>query len=312
MRTLGKTGLRVSDVGFGAWQLGSSAAWGTTMSDAAACELVHRAIERGCNLFDTAPNYGNTNSEQMLGKALIGRRDQVVLVSKFGHMPGGGEDFSEAWMWESLHDSLKRLQTDYLDVFLLHSPPVEFQNGSHPIWDALRRAQAQGKIRFYGASVDFADPMRTVLDTSDAQVLEILFNALHQDPRKAFDRVRKHQVGILTKVPLDSGWLTGKYGRTSCFSGVRDRWTEAEINQRAELVDRLSWLTADGVSLTQKAIGYLLAYPEVSSVIPGCRSVEQLETNLQAAHHVLSLADREKLEQFWDEFTDDGKNLLPW
>ncbi|HEY5621232.1 MAG TPA: aldo/keto reductase [Pontiella sp.] len=311
MRDLGQTGLKVSEVGFGAWQLGGSAAWGA-MSDSAACGLVHRALDLGCNLFDTAPNYGSTNSERLLGAALEGRRDGIVLVSKFGHIPGGGERFDEEWMWESLHDSLKRLRTDYLDALLLHSPPAAFQNGSHPIWEAMRRAQEQGKIRFYGASVDFADSVRTVLDTSDAQIIEILFNILHQDPRRAFDRVRETGVGVLTKVPLDSGWLSGKYSADSRFDGVRERWSEEEIRQRADLIEQLSWLTRNGGVLSQKAIGYLLSYPEVSSVIPGSRSVQQLELNQQSVHHVLSVDDREKLERFWDEFTEGGKDLLPW
>ncbi len=176
----------------------------------------------------------------------------------------------------------------------------------------MRQAQTEGKIRFYGASVDFAEAMQTVLDTSDAHVLEILFNILHQDTRRAFKSVREQNVGILTKVPLDSGWLTGKYRSDSRFTGVRDRWTDEQIRQRADLVDQLSWLTEKGVPLTQKAIGYLLAYPEVSSVIPGIRSLEQLEINQAAAQHVLTVDERKKLELFWDDFTNDGENLLPW
>ncbi|MBC8207337.1 MAG: aldo/keto reductase [Kiritimatiellales bacterium] len=311
MRRLGRTGLMVSDVGFGAWQLGGSEAWGA-MSDATACGLIHKALDLSCNLFDTAPNYGNTNSERLLGEALAGKRDQAVLVSKFGHVPGEGENFSAEAMWKSLHDSLKRLKTDWLDVFLLHSPPPEFLNGSHPIWDAMRRARDEGKIRFFGASVDVASEIRTVLDTSDAQVLEILFNVFHQDARLAFSQVREKQTGILTKVPLDSGWLTGKYSADSQFTGVRARWTEEQIRHRAKLVGQLDWLTTDGVPLSQKAIGYLLAYPEVSSVIPGCRSIEQMESNLQSARHVLSETDRARLERFWEEFTGGGSNPLPW
>jgi aryl-alcohol dehydrogenase-like predicted oxidoreductase len=311
MRELGITGIQVSEVGFGAWQLGSSEAWGP-MSDNEAVSLVHRALDLGCNLFDTAPNYAATNSERLLGKSLAGRRNNAVLVSKFGHRPDGGADFSEEWMWQSLHGSLNRLQTDCIDVLLLHSPPAECHNGSHPIWDATRKAQAQGKIRFYGASVDFADAMHTILDTSDAQVLEILFNILQQDTRRAFQSVREKQAGILTKVPLDSGWLSGKYRGDSRFTGVRTRWTEEQIRQRAALVDELNWLTRDGTPLTQKAIGYLLSYPEVTSVIPGSRSLEQLEINMDAGRHVLDPDARLKLEQFWDAFTDNGKNLLPW
>jgi aryl-alcohol dehydrogenase-like predicted oxidoreductase len=311
MRRLGKTELNVSEIGYGTWQLGTSNFWGT-MEDKEAHALVHGALDMGCNLFDTAPNYADTNSERLLGEALKGRRGDVVLVSKFGHVPGGDADFSEDWMWQSLHDSLKRLKTDYLDVFLLHSPPPEYQNGSNPIWDAMRKARDQGKIRFYGASLDYADPMRECLETSDAQVLEVLFNILHQDARRAFDLVQRDDVGILTKVPLDSGWLSGKYNAQSRFTGVRNRWSTAEIRQRSDLIDQLDWLTEDGSLLSEKALSYLLAYPEVGSVIPGARSMVQLQANLQATATTLSIQDKARLESFWDDFTDGGKNLLPW
>lgn len=310
-RRLGKTELEVSEVGYGTWQLGTSDFWGE-MTDQEAHALVHCALEMGCTLFDTAPNYADTNSERLLGEALQGRRDDVVLASKFGHVPGGDADFSEEWMWTSLHDSLKRLQTDYLDIFLLHSPPPECRNGAHPIWNAMRKARDQGKIRFYGASVDYAHEMRECLETSDAQVLEVLFNILHQDARRAFDIVRRDDVGILTKVPLDSGWLSGKYNAQSTFTGVRARWTPEQVRQRAGLVDQLDWLTEDGTSLPQKSLAYLLSYPEVGSVIPGSRSQAQLLSNLGVSPLELSFQERSTLESFWDGFTSNGNTLLPW
>lgn len=310
-RRLGKTELQVSEIGYGAWQLGTSDVWGA-MSDREALALVRKALDLGCNLFDTAPNYANTHSERLLGKALQGVRDDVVLVTKFGHSHDREADFSEEWMWASLHDSLARLQTDYVDVFLLHSPPPDCQNGAHPVWDAMRRAQEQGKIRFYGASLDDASEIRTCLESSDAQVLEVLFNILHQDCRRAFDRVRLDDVGLIAKVPLDSGWLSGKYDARSRFTGVRSRWAPAEIQQRADLVNQLAWLTEDGTPLPQKALAFLLAYPEVASVIPGVRSQAQLQANLAAAGQSLTRQDRHKLESFWDGFTDDGTQLLPW
>jgi aryl-alcohol dehydrogenase-like predicted oxidoreductase len=310
-RRLGKTELQVSDVGYGTWQLGTSDFWGM-MTDAEAHALVHCALNLGCNLFDTAPNYADTNSERLLGEALKGRRNEVVLVSKFGHMPGGDADFSEEWMWTSLHDSLTRLQTDYLDVFMLHSPPPECQNGNHPIWDAMRKARDQGKIRFYGASLDYAPQIHECLETSDAQVLEVLFNILHQDARRAFDLVQKKDVGILTKVPLDSGWLSGKYNAQSTFTGVRARWTTEQIQQRAELIDQLKWLKEDRSSLAQKALAFLLSYPEVGSVIPGARSISQLQENFSVSGQQLSDNARKKLECFWNDVTKGAVHLLPW
>ena len=310
-RRLGRTELQVSEVGFGAWQLGNDDSWGG-MSDTAAHELVAKAIEGGINLFDTAPNYAKTNSERLLGEALQGKRDQIVLVSKFGHRPDGASDFSADGFWQSLHASLDRLKTDHLDVMLVHSPPAYVLNGGHEIWGAMQQARDQGKIRFYGASIDFANEVQETLDTTDAQVLEVLFNVLHQDVRLAFDRVRRDDVGIIVKVPLDSGWLSGRFDAQSQFEGIRARWSQDDIRQRAELIGRLQWLTADGQPLAKKALAYLLSYQEVSCVIPGVRSLNQLQTNLLAAGTRLNPDEREKLEQFWDDFTHQGRDLLPW
>lgn len=310
-RRLGKTELKVSDIGFGAWQLGNNDQWGG-MDDTTAHQLVAEALDRGCNLFDTAPNYAKTNSERLLGETLRGVRQEVVLVSKFGHKPEGGTDYSAEAFQESLHGSLERLKTDYLDVVLVHSPPLEVLNGQHPIWQAMKKAQTEGKVRFYGASTDYAFEVRETLETTDAQVLELLFNVLHQDVRLAFDQVRANDVGVITKVPLDSGWLGGKYKAQTVFDGVRKRWSQADVEQRAALVEQLAWLPTADRNLAQQSLAYLLSYDEVSSVIPGIRSQAQLDANFGATGQRLSAADRARLETFWDGFTDKGTHLLPW
>ncbi|EAR09180.1 aldo/keto reductase [Reinekea blandensis] len=311
-RRLGQTGLEVSEVAFGAWQLGNYDQWGG-MTDADALNLVAAARDRGCNLFDTAPNYAKTNSERLLGQALKGQRDQVVIVSKFGHRPKDGAlDFSAEWFWESLHQSLERLQTDHLDVMLAHSPPLEVLNGNHEIWPAMREAQKQGKIRFYGASTDYSHEVNEVLDTTDAQVLELLFNVLHQDVRRSFDKVREKDVGVITKVPLDSGWLSGKYTASSTFDGVRARWSADDIAARAKAVETVKTIVGDSAPLAQQALAYLLSYNEVTAVIPGIRSMAQLDSNFAAVGTRLSDDVKAQLEAFWNELTDNGQSLLPW
>ena len=111
---------------------------------------------------------------------------------------------------------------------------------------------------------------------------------------------------------LDSGWLTGRFDGSSRFEGIRARWSPEQIAQRAELVTRIRWLVADGSELAHKAIAYLLSYDEVSCVIPGIRTPEQLQSNLAATNHRVSLAEREKLEALWEEITENGSKLLPW
>lgn len=310
-RKLGQTGLRVSEIGFGTWQLGNSDDY-DGMSDEEARELIAAARDAGIDLFDTAPNYANTRSEELLGKALKGSRHDVVIVSKYGHRGDGRRDFSVEGFWESLEDSLRRLGTDYLDVLLLHNPPQEMYEGKDALWEALQQAVDQGKIRHYGASLDHAQEVESCLRNTGSQVLEILFNILHQDVRRAFDTVRSRGAGLLAKVPLDSGWLTGRFDATSRFTGVRSRWTQAQIAHRSALVKEIPRRVSIDAVPTHLALSYLLAYDEVSTVIPGTRTLDQLESNLAAANTVLDPEDRARLEQFWEEITDSGRQLLPW
>ncbi len=310
-RPLGNTGLQVSEIGFGAWQLCNDDSWGR-MDEETAYRLVQEALEGGINLFDTAPNYAHTKSEQILGHALRGYREQVVVVSKFGHTPEGSKLFTVDWFWKSLEASLKRLQTEYLDVFLLHNPPAEMYEGTDPLWVALEQARDQGMIRHYGASLDFATEVEKCLANTNSEVLEILFNIFHQDVRHSFTSIRERGIGTIAKVPLDSGWLTGRFDANSRFEGVRARWSENEISRRADLVSQINGLIADGAELAHNSIAYLLSYDEVSCVIPGTRTPEQLASNLAAAACLVSSDQRSRLETFWNEITANGSNLVPW
>jgi len=310
-RKLGKTGLMVSEISFGAWQLGNDQSW-EGMDRGAGVELVHAALEAGINLFDTAPNYGGGESERVLGEALKSRRGDVILVSKFGHRVDGPKDFSTERFMERLEGSLNRLRTDYLDVLLLHNPQADIYQGKHPIWESLEQAHSRGMIRHYGASLDFACEIEACLGNTGSEVLEVFFNILHQDVRTVFGLVGEKQTGIIVKIPLDSGWLTGKYDAHSRFDGVRNRWSREEIERRAKLVSKLNWLTVHGEELASRAIAYILSYDEVSCVIPGIRRMDHLLRNIAAADCAVTRKERKRLERFWDEFTDGGSDLLPW
>ena len=310
-RPLGSTGLKVSEIGFGAWQLCNSDSWGG-MDERTALRLIDAAIDGGINLFDTAPNYAASKSERVLGKALESKRDSVILVSKFGHTPEGQISFAVDWFWESLESSLDRLRTDYLDVLLLHNPPSEIYAGTDPVWAALEKAKRQGKIRHFGASLDFANEARECLSNTSSEVLEVLFNVFHQDVRHSFDKIRERDTGIITKVPLDSGWLTGRFDASSRFDGIRARWTAEEISRRAQLVSDIKWLVADGSELAHKAISFLLSYDEVSCVIPGTRTLEQLASNLAAAGGRLMPAERARLESYWERVSKNGSKPISW
>ncbi|MEI5907344.1 aldo/keto reductase [Bacillus spongiae] len=308
-RQLGNTGIRVSEVGFGAWQLGNKKDWGE-MEDGQAIQLVHEAISQGCNFFDTAPNYGAGIGEELLGKALLGKRDQVVINTKFGHHPNNVQNFDVKQLRQSLESSLKRLQTDYVDSILLHNPPFEYLNGNSPHYEELEKLKAEGKIRAYGASVDTSRDLTELMKTTNSQVVEVMYNIFHQEPASAFKLVKEKEAGLIIKVPLDSGWLTGKYTENSRFEGIRSRWTTEQIKQRATLLSKLGFLTEDGTSIVQAALRFILARNEVSTVIPGAKNSKQLSENLSATEKELPEEMLTQIQQLWE---NEWKHLaLPW
>lgn len=308
-RNLGNTGISVSEVGFGAWQLGNQRDWGS-MTDEEAVYLVHQAMDMGCNFFDTAPNYGSGKSEELLGKAFKGKRDRVVISSKCGHQSNDEQSFEPEKLILSVEDSLRRLQTEYLDSLLLHNPPFSTLNGDSPQFEVLEKLKEQGKIRAYGASVDTGKEMVELLNKTGSQIIEIMFNLFHQEPAAAMKSAHKQGIGVIVKVPLDSGWLTGKYDETSTFSGIRSRWSEKEIQRRGKLVKKVRHILGDEISMVQAALQYILSHDAVSTVIPGARNIQQLNQNISASEGSLPLKVMKELESMWDEEIKNSK--LTW
>lgn len=287
-RLLGRSGIRVSAIGFGAWQL-NNPLWGGP-DEAASLRLVQAALDGGCNFFDTAPGYGDGASERLLGQALQGRRDAAVVCTKFGHGAGAEPDFSAAGLRPALESSLRRLRTDRADVLLLHNPPAELLDGARAadLYAELEALKAEGKLRLFGASVDWAEELGMLSRTTPSGAAEVLFNAFHQEPRRAFAAAADAGVGLIAKVPLDSGWLSGKYDERSRFDGIRDRWTPEVVARRAALVRELRGLLPVGVSLAHAALRFVLAQRGIATVIPGSKDPAQLEANLAAAAEPLS------------------------
>lgn len=308
-RAYGKTGTSVSEIGFGAWQLGNAKDWGN-MQTSDAIALVHAAIDLGCNFFDTAPGYGHGKSEAILGEALKDRRHEVVINTKVGHTADGTSDFSPAGIRNSVLSSLKRLGTDYLDSVLLHNPAKELMDGDSPQFNMLRSLKQEGLIGAYGLSIDTAHEMLHVIENTDTEVMEILFNIFHQDTRDAFTAAQNNSIALIVKVPLDSGWLSGKYHANSQFEGIRKRWSQADVQRRAELVEDIRFIEKPGVSLTQSALQFILAHQEISTVIPGIKNIEQLHENLGAATEIMPEHIVAQLHDFWER--ELKTNPVPW
>ncbi|GGD40305.1 aldo/keto reductase [Muriicola marianensis] len=301
----------VSEIGMGTWQLGVSSDW-QNLSDKEAMEMVWEALDLGVNFFDTAPNYGLGSSEERLGKALEKTdRGKVVINTKFGHTDSGVLNYDAGYIRESLEGSLRRLRTEYVDSFILHNPPHEILDGrQNDHYEILERLKDEGKIRAYGASLDTYEEMKLFMETTGGEVVEAFFNMLHQDTARAFDLAREKEVGIIVKIPLDSGWLTGKYDANSTFQGIRERWSREDIATRARLVCQLKELIGKDRDLTQTALSFCLAYDEVSTVIPGNVSIAQLRKNVASASIDLPDQLKSDLEDFYKR---EVKRLnLPW
>ncbi len=284
-RAFGTTGIKVSEIGLGAWQLVRSSQWPDGPDEGEAARLVHAALAAGVTFIDTAPGYAEGRSETVLGAALRdGRRDGVVLCTKFGHRADGTSDWAPSSIEPSVLASARRMGTDYLDIVLLHSPPHEVLDGTHgEHYAVLEGLKERGVIRAYGASVDWSADVDTVLETSQSQALEVRMSALFQETWPGVERARERGVGAIIKVPLESGWLSGRYTAQTVFSGVRSRWSPRDIALRASLVDQFRSLLPKGVSVPEGALRFLLAHDGVSTVIPGARTVELLHDSIAAA-----------------------------
>lgn len=301
----------VSEIGLGAWQLGANSGW-SSLSEKEAVKMVHASLNLGVNFFDTAPNYGLGSSELRLGKALKGTdRDTIVVNTKFGHTDLGGTNYNSGYIRESLEGSLKRLGLDYVDSLIFHNPPFECLDGNkNDHYEILEELKDEGKIKAYGASLDTYREMKLFMETTKGEVIEAFFNILHQDAARAFDLALEKEVRVIVKIPLDSGWLSGKYNADSTFDDIRKRWSRNDIKVRASLINSLKKMIGRERSLSQTAISFCLAYDAVSTVIPGNANVAQLNSNVASA----TLPIESKLvEEFENFYQYNVKKLnLPW
>ena len=309
LRPFGNTGMNVSEIGLGAWQL-ANPDWGVN-DRSEALRIIQKSLEAGCNFFDTAPAYGKGLSEELLGQALKPVRRDVIICTKFGHTAEGLTDFSTAAIRPSIESSLKRLQTDYLDIVLMHNPPREMMDGSvSSQYQEFEQLKAEGKIREYGVSLDWREEVELVVDTTRSKALEVFFNALYQEPLPAFQKAYEHGVGIIVKVPLDSGWLSGRYRKGHNFDDIRKRWPPEVIARRSELVERFARLIPEGTSMAHAALQFILAQPQVSTIIPGAKTVEQALDNFGAADNQLSPEVVQSMVQLWE--SEIMSDPLPW
>lgn len=268
-RDFGRTGLKVSERGFGAWAIGG-ASYGAVPAQQA-LDALARAEALGCNFVDTAAVYGE--SEALLGRFLSGRRDRWIVASKYSGQPQG--------MTALVHEQLRRLNTDRIDFYQLHWAPRGKDEALFDELDALKRA---GKLRFVGVSLRSAGDIDHVLARPGIDGLQICVSLLDPDPLLArLALLRQRGVGVIARSVLKGGFLTGKYDAAARFTDPADQrreWEPARIRTLSEQAHAFDFLAGSAGSLHAAAIAYPLSYPEVSTVILSCKSVEQVEANL--------------------------------
>src|SRR5882724_2996796 len=305
-RTLGRTGLRVSVVGLGTMV---HAGHFGPMKDSESLSAIDAALELGVNFIDTSDAYGAGYSENLLGKALRGGRDKVILATKGGNIMVGPDrgkrNFSPAYIGRVLEESLQRLQTDYIDLYQLHNPTVDvIERGE--VWEVLERAKKEGKIRYYGVSINTIDEGIAAVKDGRSDTIQLEYNLLAQEPaEKIFPLAQEANVGIIARIPLRRGVLTGKMtlADEQRFQGedVRARSYKGEaFAKELAQAEQLRFLVHGPVkSLGQAAIAFCIAHPAVSVTIPGARNESQMRENAAGGDITLPAEDLAKVADLW-------------
>lgn len=293
-RKLGSTGETVSVVGMGTWQFGGE--WGKDFQQSEVNEMFVAAREEGITLIDTAECYGDHLSEEFIGKALEetfpGERDSWFIATKFGHHFTAPFERDQIWdangVAKQLEDSLKALRTDYVDLLQFHSGGNDvFDNDA--LWERLAKLKEQGKVRHIGISIgaNTNDYQTGKAPEVGAEAIQVIYNRLDRAPEeKVFPLCEQHNLGVLARVPLASGYLSGKYkpGATFSKSDVRSRHDADQVAERLKEVERIAKEEVpQGVPMAQWALAWCLKQPAVTTVIPGCKNVDQVRSNARAA-----------------------------
>lgn len=318
-RPFGRTGWQVSEVGFGAWPIGSG--WGA-VSEEDALDALRTAIDQGVNLIDTADVYGDGRSERLIARVLKERRERVYVLTKAGRRlnPHVAEGYNRANLTAFVERSLKNLEVDTLDLVQLHCPPyqVYYMPEVFGILDDLVKA---GKLRYYGVSVEKVEEAIKAIEYPNLQSVQIIFNIFRQRPADLFFQLaQQRQVGILARVPLASGLLTGKMTRQSTFPpddhrqynrhgemfDVGETFAGVDFELGLQAVERLRPLVPPGATMAQFALRWILMFDAVSSVIPGAKNRQQALDNARASDlPALSAETMAQVQAIYNELVRD-------
>ncbi|MBS4198767.1 aldo/keto reductase [Bacillus sp. FJAT-49732] len=319
-RPLGNTGINVSEVSFGTWAIGGS--WGKTNDDES-LRALECAMDEGVNFFDTADVYGDGHSEELLAKATKGKEDKIFIATKFCragdiHSP---ENYSSDAVRAYCEASLNRLNRDTIDLYQIHCPPFDIlKNGK--VFEVLDRLQEEGKVRHYGVSVETVEEGLFCLENPNVKALQVIFNIFRQKPlEELFPKAKEKGVGILVRLPLASGLLTGKFTKDHTFEqddhrhfnengevfNVGETFAGLGFQKGVELSEQLSWIANGRSSMATASLRWILDQKNISCVIPGFKNKHQIEQNLGALQEQsFSNEELERLTRFYYEKVRDN------
>jgi aryl-alcohol dehydrogenase-like predicted oxidoreductase len=295
-RPLGRTGWRVSEISFGAWAIGG--AWGR-VSDEESLAALYQAIDCGVNFIDTADVYGDGRSERLIAKLKKARKEEIFVATKAGRrLPQQSiEGYSRRNLTTWVTDSLRNLSTEALDLLQLHCPPTGLYERPE-VFGILDDFVKAGMIRHYGVSVEKVEEALKAIEYPGVETVQIIFNSFRQRPAEHFfPRAQQKQVGILARVPLASGLLTGKFRPDSRFApddhrnfnrhgqvfDVGETFSGVDYETGLQAAEELRRLVPDGMSLAQFALRWILMFEAVSCAIPGGKRPEQVRENCRAS-----------------------------
>jgi aryl-alcohol dehydrogenase-like predicted oxidoreductase len=320
-KALGRTGFEVSRISFGAWAIGGT--WGE-VDDAESMRTLHRALDLGVNFFDTADVYGDGHSERLLARLRRERREPFWVATKIGRRsdPHNAKSYTRVNLTAYVERCLKNLDTSAIDLLQIHCPPTDvfYMPEVFGVLDDLVKV---GKVRFYGASVERAEEGLKALEYPALQSLQVVFNILRQRPAELlFPRALERQVGILARLPLSSGMLTGKLTRATQFhpDDHRSFNREGAAFSRGEtfsgfdyekslmVVEKLRALLPPGMTLPELALRFIAAFPAVTCSIPGARRPEQVEQNVKVGER--GALDGELVQALVGVYESDVKPLV--
>jgi aryl-alcohol dehydrogenase-like predicted oxidoreductase len=295
-RELGRTGWKVSEISFGAWAIGGT--WGP-VEDKESLAALHAALDGGVNFFDTADVYGDGHSERLLAKLRRERKDKFYIATKAGRRldPHTADGYNRQNLTAFVERSLKNLEADTIDLLQLHCPPpaVFYMPEVFGILDDLMKA---GKLRYYGVSVEKVEEALKAIEFPGVQTIQIIFNLFRQRPAELlFPEAQRRRVGILARVPLASGMLSGKITRASTFAKDDHRnfnrhgeafdrgetFSGVDFDTGLRVVEQLRPLVPKGATLAQLALRWILEFPAVTCAIPGAKRPAQVAENIGAS-----------------------------